>query len=608
MLVVGVDRALPEGGAGLSEAHVLSYNYVGELEPVQCNSELVAVADSGGAAIRTVRKRRRKEKLESYWYCQYCKKYNERAVDLEKCRACGVPIQGPGASVAEAERKRLQSREKRLKGRELNSAGAGLAAVVERGWSGIFDEETRREAVVAETRGLQRAIGNPRTLASEDQKMAIIDGFLLVHYKGAHSVHPSANATAGIDGSVVADFLNLLGRRASNGEEVHPMGGYFNLFLQEAVGAGLLRDLQHIAITKLGASANEVTKNGSTFKDWYKSDEGQKSECYEMLRKRVAVQLQRFCASLYEPNGRLGYALARNGGGAAQPKPDDFRVRWLPPMVVHQLLYRLFSITTQKFLKDRTSTVLNCAKGFVTETDSVSNQAQIYTGNYILQLSKAFSVYLRAGNAGCDATEERLACDARYSAVKNATLLRKLRSKAVVDDIFVDAVAPLDLRYSWDQTLFAAMCDAESLALRRMEVYQQDHGDCVMVALGEEVTLPKTKADQLSEGVKRLKSHASKCPCAGGVESFSMESACKRSSDGKTLIGGFRCGVCAKRLLFATQGDRPADEPRPSFIRLSRRAKPSWMDKDRDTPNAKTASPEDFVFGEATPYEEFACA
>ena len=188
MLVVGVDRALPEGGAGLSEAHVLSYNYVGELEPVQCNSELVAVADSGGAAIRTVRKRRRKEKLESYWYCQYCKKYNERAVDLEKCRACGVPIQGPGASVAEAERKRLQSREKRLKGRELNSAGAGLAAVVERGSSGIFDEETRREAVVAETRGLQRAIGNPRTLASEDQKMAIIDGFLLVHYKGAHSL------------------------------------------------------------------------------------------------------------------------------------------------------------------------------------------------------------------------------------------------------------------------------------------------------------------------------------------------------------------------------------------------------------------------------------
>ena len=318
------------------------------------------------------------------------------------------------------------------------------------------------------------------------------------------------------------------------------------------------------------------------------------------------MQLQRFCASLYGPGGRLGYALARNGNGAAQPKPDEFRVRWLPPTVMHHILYRLFSASTKRFLKGRKLSVLNCSKGFVTEIDPVTNEAQMYTGNYILQLSKAFSVYLRAGNAGVDATEDRLACNARYSAVKNATLLRKLRSKAVVDDIFVDAVAPLDLRYSWDLTLFAAMCDAESLALRRMEVYQQDHGDCVMVAQGEEVTLPKTKADQLAEGVKRLKSHANKCPCAGSVGSFSMESACKRSSDGKTLNGEFRCGVCAKRLLFATQGDRPADEPRPSFIRLTRRAKPSWMDKDKDTPNAKTASPADFVYGEALPYEEFA--
>ena len=58
--LVQIDCVLPEGGGGLFEAHVLSYNYVGEVEPIQCNSELVPVADDGGAAIRTVRKRRRK--------------------------------------------------------------------------------------------------------------------------------------------------------------------------------------------------------------------------------------------------------------------------------------------------------------------------------------------------------------------------------------------------------------------------------------------------------------------------------------------------------------------------------------------------------------------
>ena len=35
----------------------------------------------------------------------------------------------------------------------------------------------------------------------------------------------------------------------------------------------------------------------------------------------------------------------------------------------------------------------------------------------------------------------------------------------------------LDLDYSWDHTLFTAMCDAETVAVRRQEVFQQDRGD-----------------------------------------------------------------------------------------------------------------------------------
>ena len=82
-----------------------------------------------------------------------------------------------------------------------------------------------------------------------------------------------------------------------------------------------------------------------------------------------------------------------------------------------------------------------------------------------------------------------------------------------------------------------------------------------------------------------------------------MDSACKVGSDG-LLDGRTRCGVCAKRYLFCLQGERPAGEARPSFIRLSPKARPSWEDPHRGTPAARTSSEEDFVYGQAVPYEE----
>ena len=100
-------------------------------------------------------------------------------------------------------------------------------------------------------------------------------------------------------------------------------------------------------------------------------------------------------------------------------------------------------------------------------------------------------------------------------AVKNTTRLWLFRGVAVTDDVFVMAVEDLDLRYSWDATLFAAMCDGETLALRRVEGFQQDKTDCAMVREGERVTLPKTKADQQAEGITRLKVPQEELPIRG---------------------------------------------------------------------------------------------
>ena len=246
------------------------------------------------------------------------------------------------------------------------------------------------------------------------------------------------------------------------------------------------------------------------------------------------------------------------------------------------------------------------ARGFTSENDAMTGEVGTYTGNYMLQLGKTLSVALRALNDGTDACETRLARRARFLAVKNATRLRKYRSVAVTDDIFVDAVARLDLRYSWDATLFSAMCDAETLALRRVEVFQQDRADCKQVPEGECVTLPNSKADQQSAGITRLKKHRNGCQFeADALLRHCRDSACKVGSNGQ-LDGRTRCQVCAKRYLLGLQGVRPDGEAVPSFIRLTQRAQPSWLDPYRGTPDAALSAPEDFSYGQAVSYEGFA--
>jgi len=229
----------------------------------------------------------------------------------------------------------------------------------------------------------------------------------------------------------------------------------------------------------------------------------------------------------------------------------------------------------------------------------------MYSGGYILQLGKALSVYLRAATDGVDMTETQIARRARFLAVKNATRMRRFRSIAVTDDVFVGAVMSLDLDYSWDATLFAAMCDAETLALRRMEVFQQDRADCEQVRDGERVTLPKTKADQQSEGICRLKRHWKGCEFAHDESlQFSKRSACHSDAQGR-LDGRTRCQVCAKRYLFGLQGEAVAGEAMPSYMKLSKRARPSWEDPNRGTEDAATSNESDFVRGEAMRYQGF---
>jgi hypothetical protein len=394
------------------------------------------------------------------------------------------------------------------------------------------------------------------TMAADESKMSIIESFLLVHYKGEHSVHPSVRAAEGISGHVVAHFFNTIGRVAAEGEWSFPMGGYYNLYKETAVTRELLLELREIARLRIGGGSRSaatetsatVMKDAQSFKAWYSSREGQASDAYAMLRSAVVKSVQQFCAQLYQPGGRLHYAAVSRG--TALPKVADFRVRWLPQTVLHSILWRLCSKTTKSWIrKAKVGDTLNVAQGFKSECDDLTGEVGIYTGNYMLQLGKAFSLYVRALTSGVDPTELPLARKARYNAVKNATRLRKHRSVAVTDDLFVDAVRPLDLAYSWDATLFGAMCDSETLALRRMEVYQQDRRDCQDVPDGERVTLPKTKADQQAEGFTRLKRHCKNCEFAHDAQlGWSQESACGTDAEGN-LDGRTRCQVCAKRHL-----------------------------------------------------------
>ena len=491
----------------------------------------------------------------------------------------------------------------------------GAAATVERLAAALCDVEAHDAAVERETAALAAAIGDPVSNSSDESKLSIIESFLVLHYMGAHSVKPEGRSSraAGITGHVVANFFNTIGRTAQHGEFSFPFGGYFNAFKASGMTAAGFRELREIVRTQLcggrhgvALHGNAVTKHCVSFKMWFTSAEGRASICYKMLEECVVKLLQQWCAAQYRPGGRLEYAQHRSG--RAVPSSAEFKVSWLPDAVLHSILYRVLSPHTEKWLKLQPSdaAVRDIAQGFTSENDAITGEVGTYTGNYMLQLGKTLSVALRALNDGTDACETRLARRARFLAVKNATRLRKYRSVAVTDDIFVDAVARLDLRYSWDATLFSAMCDAETLALRRVEVFQQDRGDCKQAPEGECVTLPNSKADQQSAGITRLKKHRNGCQFEGcGLLRHSRDSACKVGSDGE-LDGRTRCQVCAKRYLQGLQGVRPEGEAVPSFISLTKHAQPSWLDPCRGTPDARVSAPEDFLYGKAMPYEGFA--
>lgn len=97
---------VPHGGAtGLLGATVLSGHEV-------------------DAFMRTAKKQRRKAKLQSMWYCGYCRHYTGRTE--ERCANCQT-TKADVAGQDEAAALRLESRKSRKKGRQQNSVGAGDA-------------------------------------------------------------------------------------------------------------------------------------------------------------------------------------------------------------------------------------------------------------------------------------------------------------------------------------------------------------------------------------------------------------------------------------------------------------------------------------------------
>ena len=284
-----------------------------------------------GAFVRTEKKRGRNDLLKTKWFCGYCRKYTPRAED--RCRECKTS-KADVAGHEEAAVKRLKSRESTRKGRQQNRSGAGAAESVEREAVATFHGPEHDAAVEREVAALSAAVGDPVSNSAEESKLGIVEGFLLLHYKGEHSVQPDESGKAthaqGITGHVVANFFNTIGRLAKNGERSFPFGGYYNAFKEDGVTAGLLKELREIVRTQLcGGRHNgrlhcdDITRNCQTFKTWYTSSSGRASACYKMLRTVIVRDLQKWCAAQYQPLGRLCYG--REHGGRAAPSWSDFR-------------------------------------------------------------------------------------------------------------------------------------------------------------------------------------------------------------------------------------------------------------------------------------------
>ena len=161
-----------------------------------------------GAYMRTSKKRSRNELLKTKWFCGYCRHYTLRTEN--RCGNCQT-AKDEVAGHEEAAAKRLKARESTKKGRQQNRAGAGAAEGVEREAVATFGGPEHDAAVERETAALSAAVGDPVSNSAEESKLGVVEGFLLLHYKGEHSVQPneSGNVTTaqGITGHVVANFL-----------------------------------------------------------------------------------------------------------------------------------------------------------------------------------------------------------------------------------------------------------------------------------------------------------------------------------------------------------------------------------------------------------------
>ena len=199
--------------------------------------------------LRTDHKRRKKELLQEKWYCQCCSHYTLRSE--ERCGRCNM-VKADMRAHDEASMQRLESRKSRKKGREQNKVGAGTAATVERHADACAPED-HDAAVERELAELGKAIGDSVSNSTEASKQCIIEGFLLLHYKGQYSLSPGSDSEAalGITEHVVANFFNRIGRVVEHGEQVFPFGGYFNAFREDGFSKAAVTELREVVRTQL---------------------------------------------------------------------------------------------------------------------------------------------------------------------------------------------------------------------------------------------------------------------------------------------------------------------------------------------------------------------
>ena len=167
------------------------------------NERCVPVCDelmrSAGGPIRSLKKQRRAELLQTRWRCGYCTKYTDRTKDV--CQHCSAPRGHANGGGGGAELLRYESRKSRSKGRQHNQVATCDAAEVKRRAAGVFDSSRKAQATREETEELEKAIGGVHYLEDQESNMSVIEGFLVVHYKGQHSIVQGAGKGAGLQTS-----------------------------------------------------------------------------------------------------------------------------------------------------------------------------------------------------------------------------------------------------------------------------------------------------------------------------------------------------------------------------------------------------------------------